>query len=101
MPGIEVLDRPHDEAVEQRHVARCPGPGMNAAAWQELEVLQDGKELLLPGRRVLGFNGRQRTSDPTPRIGDGLLARLAIRVPILRLPNVPGNIGCKVAHRAS
>ena len=51
MPGIEVLDRPHDEAVEQRDVARRAGAGLNATAWKELEILQNAEEAILPGRR--------------------------------------------------
>ena len=47
MPGIEVLDRPHDKAIEQCDVARCSRPGVDATAWKELEVLQDGEKPFL------------------------------------------------------
>ena len=89
------------KAIEQRHVARCSRSRVDAAAWKEFEVLEDGKELFLPGRGILGLNSCERTSDPTPRVCDGLLARTVVRVPILRLPYVTGNIDRKRVQMSS
>jgi hypothetical protein len=71
---------------------------VNATAWKELEVLQDGAKPFLPNRRINGFNGRERTGKPNPRISDRLLLRLSARIPILCLPNVSGNVGCNIGH---
>ena len=53
MPGIEIFDRPHDEAVEQRDVAAGSGAGLNAAAWQKLEVLEHAEEAVFPNLCVV------------------------------------------------
>ena len=90
-----IFDRAHDEAIEQRHVACRSGAGLDATAGKELEVLQDAEELLLPRRCVLRLDGSQRTGDAAPSIRDGALDIAAIGVPILRFPDVMGNIGCK------
>ena len=101
MPGIEFLDRSHDEAIEQRHLARRSGSGMDASARKELEILQDGEELLLPLRGVLPLDSSQRMGDPPPRVRDTAFVMAAAGVPILRFPDVVGNIGGKMAHSAS
>ena len=43
-----VGDRPHDEAVEQRHAALGAGAGDDAAGRQELEILEGGVEAAGP-----------------------------------------------------
>ena len=99
--GDRVLYRAHDEAVEQGHVARSSRSGVDAASWQELEVLENGEKPLLPDRRIRGLNRRECASNATPSVRDRLLAAGPIPVPILRLPNMSGNIGSGVGHGLS
>ena len=94
MPGIEVLDCPHHEAIEKRDVSRRSGAGLNAAARQELERLQDTEIPGFPTGGIVGLDGRERTCNPTPAVGNRALAR----VPILGLPDVAGNIGHRFVH---
>ena len=80
--GDRVLDRAHDEAVEQGHVAIRAGPGLDPPARQELEVLQDVEEALLPFDAVGRFDLSQCVRDTPPgrlhrRFGSaGAIARL-------------------------
>ena len=75
MPGIEVLDRPHHEAIEQRDIALGAGAGLDAAAGQKLEILQNTEEALFPSRLVFGLDRRKRTGDAAPALGDRILLR--------------------------
>ena len=66
MPGIEVLDRAHDEAVEQGHVAICACSCLDPPAGQELEVLQNVEEAPLPFDAVGHFGLSECVRDALP-----------------------------------
>ena len=66
MPGIEVLDRAHDEAVEQSHVAVCACSCLDPPTGQELEALQNVEESLLPFLAVGGFGLSECVRDTLP-----------------------------------
>ena len=94
MPGIEVFDRPHHETIKQCDVSRRSGAGLNPAARQKLEVLQDAEIPVIPADCIVGLDSRERAGNPTPAIRN----RGLVRVPILGLPDVPGNIGHRFVH---
>ncbi|HEX7562788.1 MAG TPA: hypothetical protein VF396_05955, partial [Bradyrhizobium sp.] len=80
--GDRVFDRPHHEAIEKCDVSRRSGAGLNAAAGQKLEVLQDAEIPGFPTGRIVRLDSRERAGNPTPAIRD----RALVRVPILGLP---------------
>ena len=94
MPGIEVLDRPHHEAIEQRDVALCPSAGLDAAAWEKLEILQNIEETLFPSRLVFRLDHGERPGDTAPALGDSTLPS----VTVLRLPDAPRDLSANVFH---
>jgi hypothetical protein len=72
-----VLDRPHDEAVEQRHAAIEPGAGEDPASRKEPSALEDALEARRPTPSIL-LDGRDRARDARPRVLDARLARRAV-----------------------
>ena len=93
-----VLDWPHNEAIEQRDMARRSGTGLDAAARQKLETLQHAEEALFPQRGILPLDRCQRARDPTPSVRDAALTHAVGGEPVLCLPNVMGNLVCEVIH---
>ena len=68
----------HDEAVEQRHVARGAGTGQDSSSGDELEALQGLVKALGPKFRIpLGLC--QRARDAAPGLLDGFVHGLARR----------------------
>ena len=61
-----ILDRAHDKAVEQGHVAIRAGTGLDAAARHKLEVLQNIEETLLPRVAIGLLCLSKRVSDAPP-----------------------------------
>jgi hypothetical protein len=83
-----VGDRPHHEAVEQRHLPTAAGAGEDAAGRQELEIGHGGAEAFGPFRGLALGRG-ERFRHPPPGILDRAVERLARRSfqAILHIPN--------------
>ena len=88
MPWIEVIDRPHDKAVEQRNFAVSSSAGLNPATGKEFETLQNAEEALFPARIVLELNRRKRARDPTPTVRNSMFAHRVIDISVLGSPHV-------------
>ena len=93
IPGIEVLDRSHHEAIEQRHVARRSRSGLDAAARQRTRNPAGWQRNALPKRPF--FCSTAASARATRRHVSAIVAlgAASIGVPIFRLPDVMGNIG--------
>src|SRR5690606_26919464 len=88
-----VLDAPHDEAVEERHLAAAGGPGDDAARRQELEAGQRLEIALGPTLARLPaalLDGGCRARDPAERVLQRAVDRFAVSrlQPVLLLPNM-------------
>jgi len=89
-----ILDRAHDEAVEQRHAPAGAGPGLDAPAGQEFEVPERVVKTVLPARPIAFFHARERTRDAPPAVIHGLVVhRLTVTEAVLAVPDVTGNFG--------
>src|SRR5690606_12987614 len=92
-----ILDIAHHEAVEERRAQARAGASENATGGQELEPVERFEERLLV--RAVPLDARDRRSDAPPRVVDRRLCG-AVRphVPVLRRPDVPGQL--VVQHRS-
>ena len=94
--GDRVLDGPHHEAIEERDIAFCPRAGLDAAAWEKLEILQNVEEALFPSRLVFGLDHGKRMSNTPPALGDRTLSSVAV----LRRPDAPRDLSAKCSMAA-
>ena len=91
--GDRVLDRPHDEAVEEGDIALGADAGLDAPARQEPEILKDAQEALGPkGSGVLGLHGGECSRHATPGLGDRAFFATAVTMAILGAPDVMGDV---------
>src|SRR5690606_37420827 len=87
-----ILDLPHDEAVEQRHLTAAAGPRDDAPGGQELEIGQCLEVALRPALAgllaALLYRGC-RACDPAPSVLQRPVDRHSIRrlEPVLLLPD--------------
>lgn len=86
-----ISDGAHDKAIKQGDLVRSAGPGLDAAARQKLEVLQDVVKTRLPNF-FIAVRRSQRVCDTSPSVGDGSVVDLsAFAIAVFDTPNMPGN----------
>jgi hypothetical protein len=84
---------PITEAVEQRHAPAASSARQDASRWQEAEIIQGRGESLLPVFAIgLGFG--EGAGDAPPAVLHRAIDRRAVECfqPILRIPDLPGNL---------
>ena len=98
--AVEIVgDGAHDEAVEERHLARGAGAGGDAAGGEEAEVLERREEFLFP-RPGIGLVAGQRAGHAAPRVLDRAVMHGAVAIlqAVFHVPDGFGDGGGETAH---